>query len=83
MSAAIATKLDEALAIACRALDQISNFADPYEIAEEPEAFGGTDDGHETVCMAYENIQSIATIALSRVNDVRRKIDDLARGESA
>lgn len=46
------------------ALRQIAAYGDPYEIAEEPDEFGGTDDGLETVCMAYENMQSVARRAL-------------------
>lgn len=46
------------------ALTCIANFADPYEISEDLEEFGGTDDGLETVCMAYENMQSIARATL-------------------
>lgn len=46
------------------ALRKIAAFGDPYEIADNPEEFGGTDDGCETVCMAYENMQSIARAAL-------------------
>ena len=49
-----------------KALEQIASFGDPWEIAENPEEFGGTDDGSETVCMAFENMQSIAIAALSR-----------------
>lgn len=47
------------------ALRKIAAYGDPYEIADAPEDFGGTDDGTETVCMAYENMQSIAQARLA------------------
>jgi hypothetical protein len=48
------------------ALRKIAAFGDPYEIAEDPEEWGGPDDALETVCMAYENIQGIARAALAK-----------------
>lgn len=56
-----------ALQRAAERFKQIASFGDAYEISEEPEEFGGTDDGLETVCMAYENMQSIAERGLAEI----------------
>lgn len=50
----------EALERALNRLEAIVSFGNPEEIAEDPENFGGTDDGLETVIMVYENMQHIA-----------------------
>jgi hypothetical protein len=50
-------------------LKAITEFGDPYEINEDPEEYGGPDDGLETVCMAYENMQCIAAAALRDIAD--------------
>jgi hypothetical protein len=52
--------LRAALERAAERFAAIVAFGDPNEISQEPEEFGGTDDGLETVCMAYENMQFIA-----------------------
>lgn len=61
---------DELLSLAERcekASKRLSADGDPFEISQEPEEFGGTDDGLGTVCMVYENIQSEATRALDSI----------------
>lgn len=68
-----------ALGHAMAALRCLADFADPEEILEEPEDFGGTDDGAETLSMAYDNMKFAAQRGLARVEEVIAK----ARGESA
>lgn len=60
--------LTAALEDARKRFQMIADFGDPYEINDEPEDFGGTDDGAETVCMAYENMQCIAENALRSIS---------------
>lgn len=66
-SDAVTADLIAALAKAAARFEAISAFADPYEIASNPEDFGGTDDGEETVCMAYDNMQGIAYVGASEI----------------
>lgn len=54
------TELEAALEYAAARFRAIREYGDPFEILNDPEEFGGTDDGAETVCMVYENIQSVA-----------------------
>ena len=58
-------ELEKVLTLIQRRLETIAAFGDPSEIAKDPEKYGGTDDGLETVCMAYENMQSTAAAALA------------------
>ena len=67
-----------ALERAAHALDCIGNlFGDPEEIYSEPEEFGGTDDGAETVIMAYENMQGTAQRALRDISPVLATLKDV------
>lgn len=60
--------LSEALKFARARFKAITEYGDPFEIMEDPEEFGGTDDGPETVCMVYENIQGIARQEVARID---------------
>ena len=60
--------LTAALEEARKRFQMIADFGDPFEISQEPEEFGGTDDGTETVCMVYENMQLIAENALRSIS---------------
>lgn len=73
------SELLDAVKAARKRLAMIADFGDPYEISDEPEEFGGTDDGLETVCMAYENMQQIARNGLAEIDAVLKQ----ARGEDA
>jgi Lar family restriction alleviation protein len=73
-STAPLVELMEALEIVRRRLETIAAFGDPFEISQEPEEYGGTDDGLETVCMAYENMQSTTAAALNELNAALAKV---------
>lgn len=70
-------RLVEGLSNIATRLEALENYGDPYEIADDPEDFGGTDDGLETVCMAYENLQGSAA-AIGRT--ARTLIEDNSNG---
>jgi hypothetical protein len=69
--------LREALGHAMAALRCLADYADPEEILDDPEDFGGPDDPVETLSMAYDNMKYAAQRAVARVEEVIAK----ARGE--
>ncbi len=71
--------LREALGHAMAALRCIADYADPEEILDDPEGFGGPDDPVDTLSMAYDNMKFAAKRAVTRVEECIAK----ARGESA
>ena len=83
MSAAFTPEMAEAYRVAClhamESLKALSLYADPEELLAEPEDFGGTDDGVETLSMAYDNMKFAAARGLARAEEVLAK----ARGEAA
>lgn len=50
----------------------VQAYADPFDIAEDPEDYYGTDDGTETLAMAYENLQSEAVGQLRKAAEAIR-----------
>lgn len=41
-------------------VEHTREMTEPEEISEDPEEFGGTDDGLETLSMAYDNLKLMA-----------------------
>lgn len=68
--------LHAAIQAARRRFAMIAEFGDPFEILADPEAFEGTDDGPETVCMVYENMQQIARNGLAEMDTAFRSVAD-------
>lgn len=70
----------EALVLALKAaelrLNRIANeYASADDIEADPEAYGGTDDGDETVRMVYENMQADAAAGLKAVRAALAKAE--------
>lgn len=59
--------LKEALGHAMAALRCLADYAEPEELLDDPEGFGGTDDGVETLSMAYDNMRFAAERGVARV----------------
>lgn len=66
-----------ALGHAMAALRCLADYADPEEILDDPEGFGGPDDPVETLSMAYDNMKFAAQRGVSRVEECLAK----ARGD--
>lgn len=66
-----------ALGHAMAALRSLADFAEPEEILDDPEGFGGPDDPVETLSMAYDNMKFAAQRGVARVEECLAK----ARGE--
>lgn len=67
-----------ALGHAMAALRCLADYADPEEILDDPEGFGGPDDPVETLSMAYDNMKYSAQRGVARVEEIIAK----ARGET-
>ena len=61
--------LREALGHAMAALRCLADYADPEEILDDPEGFGGPDDPVDTLSMAYDNMKFAAARGLGRVEE--------------
>jgi hypothetical protein len=67
-----------ALGHAMAALRCLADYADPEEILDDPEGFGGPDDAVETLSMAYDNMKFAAQRGVARVEEVLTKAIELA-----
>jgi hypothetical protein len=67
-----------ALGHAMAALRCLADYADPEEILDDPEGFGGPDDPVETLSMAYDNMKFAAARGVARVEECISKAIELA-----
>jgi hypothetical protein len=78
----MADEIRIALDHAMRRLRLISDIADPDDILADPEEYGGTDDGPETLSMVCENMKSLAAMALEDLTQIAQAIELAKQGEA-
>jgi hypothetical protein len=70
-----------ALGHAMAALRCLADFAEPEEILDDPEGFGGPDDPVETLSMAYDNMKFAAQRGVARVEECIAKASDATQSD--